>query len=276
MPSLPALSTNLRENRFPTDSSPAAWDAHRAALAGKPRPPSCPSCKGTGWLITSFEALTKSGARATDVLVRCAVCGHDSQQQWMRRHCGMEPREQAYRLPFWRTPALSKQQQAQRTRARAAMVDAIQRRAGLFTFWGDFGGGKTLALQVVVNEIREAHSVEGYYAPLASILSHLRSLYNAKADTSDYWQRLLDVPVLALDEVTRFRSDSQWQQEQLFVLVDTRYRRRDTHLTLFATNDDPRASLPPEEAIGYLLSRMREGTLCELRGDVRQAVGGTP
>jgi DNA replication protein DnaC len=188
----------------------------------------------------------------------------------------MEPREQAHRLPFWRTPALNQQQQAQRKRARVAMVQAIEKRAGLLTFWGDFGSGKTLAMQVVVNELREEHGIEGYYAPLAAILSHLRSLYNANADTSDYWQRLLGIPVLALDEVTRFRTDSQWQQEQLFVLVDTRYRRRDTHLTLFATNDDPRLSLPPEEAIGYLLSRMREGTLCELRGDVRAVAGGTP
>jgi len=268
--SLPDSST-IRLPRFPMDSTPAAWEAHRASLAGKPRPPSCPNCKGTGWLITSFEALTHPGAHAADVLVRCEVCGRDAQKRWMRRHCGMETREQAHRLSFWRTPALAQQQQAQRTRARSAMGNAIDKRAGLLTFWGDFGSGKTLASQIVINELREEHGIEGYYAPLATILSHLRSLYNAKADTSDYWQRLLDIPVLALDEVTRFRSDSQWQQEQLFVLVDTRYRRRDTHLTVFATNDDPRASLPPEEAIGYLLSRIREGTLCELRGDVRAA-----
>jgi hypothetical protein len=51
-----------------------------------------------------------------------------------------------------------------------------------------------------------------------------------------------------------------------------RYRRIESHLTVLATNDDPTKRLPPAESIGYLYSRMREGALCELRGDVREAI----
>ena len=65
---------------------------------------------------------------------------------------------------------------------------------------------------------------------------------------------------------------TEWACEKLFLLVDTRYQRQDSHLTLFATNDDPRKELPPAEAIGYLFSRMREGDLIELRGDMRPAL----
>lgn len=207
--------------------------------------------------------------------MRCPTCGTEGQKAWARRHCGLEPQEQAHRLHHWHIPAMSPVRQRQREVARAAMKQAIKDRVGLLTFWGDFGSGKTLAMQIVVNELRELHVLDGYYAPFAAILNHLRQLYNQRSGSSDYWQRLLDVPVLALDEVTRFRADSEWQQEQLFVLVDTRYRRRHSHLTLFATNDDPRQSLPPEEGIGYLYSRMREGVVLRLEGDVRAVVGST-
>jgi len=208
------------------------------------------------------------------MLMRCPTCGTEGQRAWIRRRCGLEPAEQGRKLHDWRTPAMGAAQQQQRVVARRAMEAAIERHTGLTTFWGDFGSGKTLAMQIVVNELRELRTMDGYYAPFAAVLNHLRLLYNQRTGSSEFWQRLLDVPVLAVDEVTRFRADSEWQQEQLFVLVDTRYRRRHSHLTLFATNDDPRQALPPGEALGYLYSRMREGELIHLEGDVRQAVGG--
>jgi len=220
------------------------------------------------------QSLSIQGARAEDVLMRCPTCGISGQKAWIRRNCGLETSEQRLTLSDWRTPALSAARKAQRVQARDAMEQALKDRAGLLTFWGDFGSGKTLAMQIVVNELREMQVIDGYYAPFAAILNHLRVLYNQRQGSSEYWQRLLDVPALALDEVTRFRADSQWQQEQLFVLVDTRYRRRHSHLTLFATNDDPRQSLPPDEALGYLYSRMREGALVHLEGDVRHIAGG--
>jgi len=191
----------------------------------------------------------------------------------MRGHCGLEVAEQAHRLPFWKVPQFKEAPwRKQRDVAANAIRRAIQAHVGILTFWGDYGSGKTLALQIVLNELREGgHALDGYYAPFAVILDHLRSLFNQREGTSTYWQRLLSVPVLAVDEVTRFNATSDWQRDMLFVLVDTRYRRRASHLTLFATNDDPRKALPTTDNLGYLFSRMREGALVELRGDVRGA-----
>lgn len=181
--------------------------------------------------------------------------------------------ERNKRLEGWRIPTFPQPgYNAQRQYARTVIGNALQERVGLLTFYGDFGGGKTLALQIIVNEMRERHTVEGFYAPFGMLLDRLRGLYTERTGAAEFWQRILDVPVLAVDEVTRFRADSEWQQEQLFSLVDTRYRRRASHLTVFATNDDPKRRLPPEESVGYLLSRMREGKLIELRGDVRELV----
>jgi len=170
-----------------------------------------------------------------------------------------------WRLGNWKDDAKLQQRQA----AKEAIEWAVLERRGWTTFFGDFGAGKTFALKIVVNEMR-VKEIECLYAPFASVLDHLRSLMGQRAESSYYWQRLLDVPVLALDEVTRYY-ETEWARERLWLLADTRYRRSQSHLTLFATNDDPREALPPGEAVGYLYSRMRQGRLVELRGDVRPA-----
>jgi DNA replication protein DnaC len=173
------------------------------------------------------------------------------------------------RLADWRGGSWNdKTRIQQRLNAKHAVEQAVTQRHGLYTFYGDFGSGKTHALAVACNELR-AELMETFYAPMPSILAHLRSLYGTKQDSSTFWDRLLDIPVLALDEVTRINT-TDWAREMLFVLVDTRYRRRASHLTLFATNDDPRQSLPASETFGYLFSRMRQGKVIELRGDVRE------
>lgn len=239
-----------------------AQEAYRAEMYGVPQAPTCPSCGGIGWV--------REGAPPGDArfgkLMPCNICGTDRRLQYITANCGLQGAELDNRLATWRTNTggvLSKQRLA----AKRAMEDAIRARCGFLAFYGDFGGGKTLALQIIVNEMRHKQ-IEAFYAPFASVLDHLRSLFRSDSKSSGFWQRLLDIPVLALDEVTRFH-DTGWAQERLWVLADTRYRRIGSHLTVFATNDDPTASLPTSEPVGYLYSRMRQGCLVELRGDMR-------
>jgi len=171
----------------------------------------------------------------------------------LARRSGLELWEQEVRLDKWAIPELSAAYKEQRRQAKKVIKAAIEAEVGLYTFWGDYGAGKSLALKIAVNELRD-RGAAGCYASLAGILEHLRSMYQRGEETSRYWQRLLEIPVLAVDEVTRFH-DTGWSREKLFELVDTRYRKRKTHLTLYATNDNPNLSLPPSEALGYLLSR---------------------
>jgi DNA replication protein DnaC len=218
------------------------------------------------------------GTQPEAVLMACPTCGTEARKQWMAKHSGLEPSEQSLRLHHWKHRDLGSAPPVfvdQRRYALSCIEQALEMRSGFYTFWGDFGSGKTMALQIVVNEARELRCIDGFYAPFVVILDHLRQLWSAHLDSSAFWERLLTVPVLAIDEVTRFDEGKGWQREKLFSLVDTRYRRRDSHLTLFGTNADPHQNLSPDEDIGYLFSRMREGMLVELRGDVRQALGGT-
>lgn len=205
-------------------------------------------------------------------LVPCPTCSEPARRKWLMSNCGLEGGMLHVGLNDWAAGQWADGRRIkQRIDARRAIETAVAQRHGLYTFFGDFGSGKTHALAVVCNELRGTLT-ETFYAPMPSILAHLRTLYGTKQDSSTFWERLLDIPVLALDEVTRINT-TDWAREMLFVLVDTRYRRRASHLTLFATNDDPRQSLPTSETFGYLFSRMRQGTVIELRGDMREVVG---
>lgn len=274
------LSASRRQSAFTSDlpiigpsaNTPKAWHAHRAEIGAIQEPLSCPECGSTGWLRTG-ESDDSDVRYPFGELVRCATCGGNCRLQWITDNCGLEDSELQVRLHHWQLgnwadPRLT----GQRRDALNAIEQAIERRTGFFGFWGDFGSGKTLALQIIVNELR-LKLVEVYYAPLAHVLDHVRSLYNSSKASSVFWRRLLDVPVLALDEVTRFY-ETPWARERLWMLADTRYRRMGSHLTLFATNEDPHEVLPTSEAIGYLYSRLRQGGLIELRGDLREAAGG--
>lgn len=241
-----------------------AWQAYRAEC-GLPAAPTCPACGDLGWLRLDVPADDPQFGK----LERCGTCTNGAQLAWIAAHCGLRGDELTRRLSDWRSGTwVQAERRQQRQDALAALVEALGERNGFLTFWGDFGAGKTLALQIVVNELRLLQ-IETFYAPFALVLDHLRSLFRQGEESSHFWQRLLDIPALALDEVTRF-SGTDWAQERLWLLADTRYRRIGSHLTLFATNDDPRTPLPTSEPVGYLYSRMRQGRLVELRGDMRE------
>lgn len=241
-----------------------ALAAYRAELWGRPLEPACPECGGLGYFKTAAGDVTK-----------CHICNTESKAEWLKDNCGLGPGELSASIHHWQTgdwskmnEATAKDYQAQRVNAFQVMRAAIDDRIGFLTFYGDFGSGKSFALQVLTNELRHK-MIESYYAPFSVLLDHLRSMTAARADTTTFWQRMTDVPALFIDEVTRF-NETPWAKERLFNLVDTRHRRRSSHLTVFATNDDPGQVLDTSEDIGYLFSRMRSGNIVELRGDMRQ------
>lgn len=271
---LPALANGPRKRNeslaspdFPTQT-PKALAAYRAEKYGRPVNNTCPGCGGLGFVRCGREAEDPEFGKAQ----KCPICSEGQRRQWLQTNCGLNDSELLHRLDDWQPGTFADKPECRQQRIKALQVmrGMLERRTGLFTFHGDFGGGKSFALQVMVNEFRE-RLIESYYVTFAGVLDHLRSLYSQRQETSTYWQRLLDVPVLAIDEATRF-DDKGWAQEKLFLLVDTRYRRRKSHLTLFGTNDDPGQMLPPGDNIGYVFSRMREGVILELRGDMRQVM----
>jgi hypothetical protein len=240
-----------------------------------PLDPVCPACHGLG-VVKDVEMA--SNEYPFGQMINCPTCTKDQRAAWLRDNCGLSDGLLRARQGEWGLGTWAVEERAEQTNQRRYALkmvkEAVDLRKGLYTFHGDFGSGKTHALAVVVNECRFA-GVESYYVTIPQVLHHLRSLIGQNLDGSTYWQRLFDVPVLALDEVTRINA-TEWALDQLFLLIDTRHQRRASHLTLFATNDDPRVKRDAGDTLGYLTSRMREGRLVELRGDMRAAAAGTP
>lgn len=282
-PGPPASENGLRRRSENLDSQPEypypysarRVAAYQAELSQQAAPMLCPECGGAGYVK---KGNFLPGHPDFGKIEHCPTCKPERRVKWLAKNCGLDEAEQGSGLlSTWKAgnwtgenPETQGLYRSQRLKARQIIQKAIEGRVGLFTFYGDFGSGKTKALQVVANESR-LQMVESFYAPFSLLLEHLRSLYAQKQDSSAFWQRLLDIPVLCVDEVTRF-NETSWAREKLFTLADTRYRRRASHLTLFATNDEPGQYLPPTEDIGYLYSRMRQGKRIELRGDMREVV----
>jgi hypothetical protein len=241
-----------------------------ASSKEQPVEPTCPHCGGLGFVKVYPNSPTNQHLNTVE---RCNVCDIPSRIQWLLDHCGLVDEEIDYRLDGWQPGNWDdKDRRQQRIRAMNRMRQAIDQRTGLYTFWGDFGAGKSYALAIVCNELR-AKLVETYYTSFVQILDHLRSLFAARKDSSYYWERLGTVPVLAIDEVTRFDDTKGWAREKLFALVEERYRHRKSQLTMFSTNDNPNNPVATEDDLGYLFSRMREGQVIELRGDFRKIAG---
>lgn len=112
---------------------------------------------------------------------------------------------------------------------------------GWVTLSGPHGSGKTFLLAAIVNESLRA-DVEAVYTTAADLLADLRRTYDKDQDTSfsTLFEQLLGVPVLCLDEIEKF-SATAWAEEQIFRLIDHRYRAWDQGLTVLATNRDTRS-----------------------------------
>lgn len=258
----------------PYPYTPKRIATYQAELAQLPVESACPDCGGTGYVRRGNFA---PGHPDFGKIDHCPTCNLERRAAWLASNCGLDPFEQdlsllsSWKAGDWKGLDSETRQtyRKQRIEAGKAIQEALRARAGLYTFYGDFGSGKTMALQVVANEAR-IMMLESFYAPFSMLLEHLKSLFKQEAQSSYFWERLLTIPVLCIDEVTRF-NETGWAREKLFTLVDTRYRRRASHLTLMATNDDPHTLMSTAEDIGYLFSRMRQGGLIELRGDMREA-----
>jgi len=260
---------------WPTNSGPIAWEAYQASKAGRPPKKLCPACGDQKFVLTGDIA---DGGK----LIPCPMCAGQNKARWLSANCGLEPRERSITLANYQTEFIWPKSfpldtqgalNRQRADARKTIVSALDKQTGIFTFWGDYGSGKSHALYVIVSECLQ-RNVEAFYSTTAGVLDHLRTLIATQrqaqheADPDRFWQRLLNVPVLCIDEVDRFNA-TDWATSQFFTLIDTRYRRRNSHLTAFATNKDPKIG---DDEIGYLFSRMRESTMIRLQGDLRQMV----
>lgn len=142
--------------------------------------------------------------------------------------------------------------------------------AGFYTFYGDYGRGKSMLLKAITNGFREADT-SAVYSTMAEALASVREFYgNDKTNAAEKLiEKFQTIRVLCLDEVDRINL-TEWSKETMFRLLDYRYAAQDRMLTVLATNQAP-DNLP--EQLHYLASRMTEGMIVEVGGeDIRPGV----
>jgi DNA replication protein DnaC len=145
---------------------------------------------------------------------------------------------------------------------------------GFTTLWGGVGTGKSHLLISAINGFL-GMNIRGIYAVMPEWIAHLKSLYDEPDGfrlTNSETQRLMDIPVLAIDELDPDKLNfTPWVKELVFRLIDHRYRNMRQVLTILGTNVQPKDY--PEE-LGYLGSRMTEGMIVHVPApDMRPVVG---
>lgn len=179
--------------------------------------PTCPTCQDTGWKHVDGE-----GRHAP--VVRCPGC-------WERRRGsapGVPDEEAAITLDSWQTGErrLTSDNQAALQQARF-FVDDVH--PGLFIH-GGVGSGKTSLACAILNELHRA----GRSVRFVRVTELLKQLVQSE-DGDEVYQRMIDVPVLCLDDIGS-QKGSDYARQMLLVIYDARTDRG--HRTIWTSNLD--------------------------------------
>jgi len=182
----------------------------------------CEICHDAGWLQTGK---IKNGSSE---LVRCG-CRTGSDARRLAKISGVLPHEQDISFgDFVLNDAVAKPIQT--------IQAAIEARQGFITLYGaDTGTGKSALLKAAVNAARKLN-LRAAYRRLSHLLQELRHQYGAEDEGFQRrWDLLIDADVLAVDEIEKW-NPTAWAVERFDELIDDRYCRLDTHVTLLAGN----------------------------------------
>lgn len=162
--------------------------------------------------------------------------------------------------------------------ARRAARSFCKSPQGWLTVWGGYGVGKTYVLASIVNEMRRQEKA-AMYVVVPDLLDALRDTYNPGNPEAfnPYFERVKNIPVLALDELGQVRMTS-WALEKLFQLLDYRLRHAAALGTVISLHFEPKPETAPagwpEKAMA-LLSRVFEAQVVHMTGgDVRPITSG--
>lgn len=207
----------------------------------------CSLCGGLGWLRGNARPGEQGFGELTPCPCQSATIATRKRER-LERISGLKPSELALRI----------EQFIQRGNDTPEMVERVQQflshPIGMLTLWGGWGNGKTLALQVLVNELRERHGWVTAYVRFHDLLDYIRAgcAPGADMDKRQRYEEIRAVKLLAIDEIDK-ASMTDFAHEFRTAILDDRYRSglEGEAFTVLAMNDDP-AVLP-----GYIYDRLR-------------------
>lgn len=155
----------------------------------------------------------------------------DCNKRGVTAECGLNEKERTLRLMHVVTDGRPGAEQML-----TAARDFMQRKTGMLSLHGRWGNGKTLILQAIVNECREA-GIEARYITATELVLWLMEAFDEKIMDTDKAriERLANIPILCIDELDKAR-DKPYSREMQQYLIDRRYRNGHLLGTLFAWN----------------------------------------
>lgn len=103
-----------------------------------------------------------------------------------------------------------------------------------FVLMGPCGVGKTHLLVSVLKSLILDKGYSCIFVDFFHLLQSIRHCYSARIPETVLLDRLIDVKILAIDELGKGRRDSEWEQQVLDQVISKRYNMNKT--TLFTTN----------------------------------------
>jgi len=221
----------------------------RSMQAAASAPGKCSRCGGTGVLIEPDGAIAQ--AAVCSCSIRCTVCRgakflfeRDSEGREIARLCECEVRRQRIRL-YNEAGIPSKYADARLVESRkdkdnsqafltfAAFANQYQRGSKGLLVVGGPGVGKTYLLCALLHDLIFHHGVPAQFRDFFHLLADLRSGYAQDKAESELIQPLVEVEVLAIDELGKGRN-TPWEQNILDVIISHRYNSKKT--TIFTSN----------------------------------------
>jgi len=147
-----------------------------------------------------------------------------------------------------------------------AAAEIIKRGYGWLYIFGGPGNAKSEVLKAIVNQANEDGNGPAVYTTLGTILDYIRQGY-VKNDYLDRKQRLINSPVLAIDEMDKIKN-SKWVEEFRFQFLDARYQSalNKQTMTIFAGQPHPKTIFDTP-----VYDRFRDGRFCIVENKAHSA-----
>lgn len=231
-----------------------------APMLGESPVADCDFCDDTGFYIPNLQPNQPGFGRA----VNCPNCvGMGLEPSELLKRSGVPRMDLGYTFDFFLTYP-SKAQTAEMVKSMTGIGH------GFIYLHGPYGMGKSGMLKASVNETCKAGR-RGIYAEMGEVLRYERSKFGKDADDMNQeaaaeekkrMSRLRMCHTLAIDELDKI-TDTQWVREQVFSLLNTRYSKRESHLTIIASNTTV-DRLPTH--MDWLKSRFSDALVFEVSG----------
>lgn len=138
-----------------------------------------------------------------------------------------------------------------------SMKDEDMIGTGLYLHSHRAGSGKTLLACIIANGVAKMHNMSSQIFTMSYFLQQLqRSFNDSRVSEKQLWMAVEHTPLLIIDELAFEGSDRNgWKEEQVFNLVDIRYR---SGKPVIITSNTELHSLPYHERVA---SRIRQITI---------------